>query len=217
MNLVIVSSPHKFESELKIISRLFDCGLETFHLRKPKFSYSTLNKYLKMFPKEHLGKVIIHTHHRLALKYNLKGVHITEKKKKKKFSTAVKMKLLAFFKKNLIITSSFHSANDLLHDKKNYEYVFLSPVFQSISKKNYGTAFSEETLKRVLSKTHHKVIALGGINSQNVPKAKEYGFSGVAVLGALWEEDKDPVKTFVEIRNVCNEKELKISNLSIEI
>ncbi len=217
MNLVVVSSPHKFESELKLIPQLFDLGLETFHLRKPKFSYSTLNRYLKNFPKEHLNKVVVHSHHRLALQYNLKGVHITEKKKRKKVSTAIKLKLLKFFKKNIIVTTSFHSVNDLLLDKKNYEYVFLSPIFQSISKKNYGTAFSEETLKKVLSKTHHKVVALGGINSQNIIKAAELEFSGVAVLGALWEEEKYPVKIFVEIRNLCKEKELKSSKRPVEI
>lgn len=217
MKLVVISSPNKFESELKLIPKLFDLGLETFHLRKPKFSYSSLNKYLKLFPKEYLSRVIIHSHHRLALKYNLKGVHITEKKKKKKIITAVKLKILKFLKKNLVVTSSFHSANDLLLDKKNYEYVFLSPVFQSISKQNYGTAFSEDILKKVLSKTHHKVMALGGINSGNIEKAKELGFSGVAVLGALWEEEKDPVETFIEIRNLCKEKELKISKMSIEV
>lgn len=33
-----------------------------------------------------------------------------------------------------------------------------------------------------------KVMALGGINEDTIPLAADYGFGGVAVLGALWAD-----------------------------
>ena len=217
MRLIVISNPSKFESELKIIPRLFDCGLEIFHLRKPKFSYRRMNKYLRKFPKEHLNKVIIHTHHRLALKYKLKGIHITEKQKKKKLFTSLKLRIIKSFFSRLAVTTSFHSISDLLGDEKKYLYVFLSPVFDSISKKNYKSSFNENILKQSLHKSQKEVIALGGIKKENIFKAKDFGFSGVAVLGSVWGEGKDPVKEFKELQYLCSEKNLKVLPLDVEI
>lgn len=217
MRLIVISNSTKFESELKIIPRLFDSGMETFHLRKPKFSARRMNKYLRKFPKEHLNKVVIHTHHRLAIKFKLKGIHITEKQKRKKLITWLKLKILKSLRP-LTVTSSFHSISDLMRDKKSYDYVFLSPLFDSISKKGYRSSFNETILKNSLAKCHHTVIAMGGIKQQNIHIAKEYGFSGVAVLGSIWEEkDKDPIDSFKEVKEACSGKNLKIIPLNFEI
>lgn len=205
MQLVVISSPAKFDSELKIIPKLFDCGLKTFHLRKPKFSFFRMNEYLSLVPKEYLSKIIIHTHHRLALKYKLKGIHITEKQKKKKIITWVKLKLLKTFYPSLVITSSFHNISDALRDKKKYEYVFLSPIFNSISKSEYKSNFTEELLKKLLVQTNHTIYALGGINGKTIPIAKSCGFTGAAVLGSIWGNE-NPVEAFMEIRDICYKK-----------
>ncbi len=217
MRLIVVSSPAKFDSELKILPGLFENGLEAFHLRKPKFSSRRMNKYLNKFPKEYLNRVIIHTHHNLAIKFRLKGIHITEKQKKKKFFMLIKLKILKLLNPNLAVTTTFHSISDLLREKKKYHYVFLSPVFDSISKKNYRSSFNEEILKQTLIKAPQTVIALGGVKTQNIFKAKEFGFSGVAVLGALWAEGVSPIKVFTEIKDACIEKDLKILPLNLEV
>lgn len=217
MRLIVISSPDKFDSELKLIPKFFDCGLEVFHLRKPKFSYRRMNKYLSLFPREYLDKVVIHSHFRLAFKYKLRGVHVSEKRKKKKFLTWLRVKIMKILRPGLAITSSFHSISDLLRDKKNYQYVFLSPVFDSISKKSYRSSFNEGVLKKALADTPHPVIALGGVKAENIYKAKEFGFAGVAVLGSIWGEDKEPVKNFLKIRDICRQKDLKILPLDLEL
>lgn len=215
MRLIVISSPNKFESELKLLPRFFNCGLEVFHLRKPKFSYRRMNKYLSHVPGEYLDRIIIHTHHRLALKYKLRGIHITEKQKKKKLLTWLKLMILKFFRKKLAVTTSFHSVADLLRDKKKYHYVFLSPIFDSISKKNHRGAFSESSLKNGLRNTRHSVIALGGIEPDNISRAREFGFKGIAVLGSIWRENKDPMESFKEMQDACVEK--KTENISMDM
>jgi thiamine-phosphate pyrophosphorylase len=69
------------------------------------------------------------------------------------------------------------------------DYLFLGPIFDSISKENYTSRFPESLLYDLKDKgvINEKIIALGGINKENMHKVKDYGFGGVAILGALWE------------------------------
>jgi thiamine-phosphate pyrophosphorylase len=70
------------------------------------------------------------------------------------------------------------------------DYLFLSPIFDSISKQNYMSRFPESLLYELKEKgvIHEKVIALGGVNKENISKVEDYGFGGAAVLGGLWED-----------------------------
>jgi thiamine-phosphate pyrophosphorylase len=97
----------------------------------------------------------------------------------------------------------FHSLKELEECKEEFDYAFLSPIFDSISKKNYKAAFNEQELNYFLHNNKgKKIIALGGIDEQTIPKAMELGFAGVAVLGALWMSS-DPLKKFIRLQNCC--------------
>tara|TARA_B100000809_G_scaffold266412_1_gene329022 strand:- start:2469 stop:2924 length:456 start_codon:yes stop_codon:yes gene_type:complete len=76
---------------------------------------------------------------------------------------------------------------EILDTKK--EYCFLSPIFDSISKKGYKANFDTETLKAFLKKERQiKVIALGGLTEKNYSKVLELGFDGGAFLGSIWSK-----------------------------
>ena len=67
-------------------------------------------------------------------------------------------------------------------------YSWQAAIFDSISKNNYSSAYSGSQLMQA-SKTgiiDRKVIALGGIQSNNIRHVKELGFGGAAVLGDIW-------------------------------
>ncbi|HXD94336.1 MAG TPA: thiamine phosphate synthase, partial [Bacteroidia bacterium] len=81
--------------------------------------------------------------------------------------------------------------------RRKYEYVFLSPVFDSISKTGYKSNFDLENLKPFLKK-HKNVIALGGVNTKNIELIKQVGFSGAAFIGAVWQ-NKNPAKSYKEL------------------
>ena len=70
------------------------------------------------------------------------------------------------------------------------DYCFLSPIFDSLSKKGYSAAFPAETLRRAGSEgiIDRHVYALGGITPERLPQLQEWGFGGAAMLGYLWEE-----------------------------
>ena len=88
--------------------------------------------------------------------------------------------------------------------KENFEYVFLGPVFRSISKKGYGPKISLNQIFSVLKNDalNHlskkpKVYALGGIRKKKMIRLAEVGFSGVALLGAVWGSS-DPLRALKE-------------------
>ena len=56
---------------------MFEHGLESLHIKKPGFSKKQLKKYIELIPTKHHNKIIIHSHYSLALRYNLKGIHLS--------------------------------------------------------------------------------------------------------------------------------------------
>jgi len=196
--LIVISPPENKTDEINILQSLFNSGLQIFHLRKPDFSKKDIEEYLLRISSEFYPRIVLHNHYELALKYDLKGIHLTEKSKKK----TSKIFLENFSKKS--ISASFHAIDDVLKCRRNYEYVFFSPVFDSISKKEYASRFDNQSISALFDKIKKReknilqVIALGGINLQTINQAKQLGFSGAAMLGGIWEND-NPEKVFKEI------------------
>ena len=174
--IIIISNPNLIINEASIITALFDSGLELFHIRKPLGTIVDIEKLLKNIPKEFHNKIVIHQHYKLTDYYDIKGIHI---KKNNELIT----------KHYNIISTSFHSFKEL-SNKNNYQYVFLSPIFNSISKENYNSRFTLTELKKASNQKiiDNKIIALGGINSDNIGLIKELGFGGAAVLGYIWQK-----------------------------
>ena len=63
------------------------------------------------------------------------------------------------------------------------DYVFLSPVFDSISKQGYRAAFSMETLEQARGIIDEKVFALGGVTLDKITILEQLHFGGIAVYG----------------------------------
>jgi len=101
----------------------------------------------------------------------------------------------------------FHALEELEACRENYDYAFLSPIFDSISKMGYQGKYSMSDLKVALRKMNKRIVALGGIDEDKIETVKEAGFSGIALLGAIWQCDK-PVDKFKLIREKWLKKEL---------
>ena len=108
----------------------------------------------------------------------------------------------------------FHSLEELTAHKGKYEYAFLSPVFDSISKEGYKSKFrhrlhrfsqiKSELIRAISGKA---VIALGGIDEDKIETCRELGFAGVAVLGAIWNSSS-PIEKFKRLKTLCQKKDL---------
>ena len=96
------------------------------------------------------------------------------------------------------LSTSFHALAEISRCRRRYDYVFLSPIFDSISKAGYASQFDLAALQTSLQQLaarpsyYPPVLALGGITSQNTKLVQQMGFAGAAVLGAVWQR-ADPV------------------------
>lgn len=199
MKLIVISNSAMMENEASIITRLFEAGLETFHLRKHKVSTRKTKELISAIPAHFHNRIVIHTHHNLARHYNLKGIHLTKTHKKRKLRTWLILKLIKLKNPNILISTSYDTIGKLFEqpDSYKYDYVFLSPIFESITSKFQG-GYTVHSLRSALSKTSYKVIARGGVDINAIEKANEIGFEGLAFYNSIWKR-KDPIGEFNSI------------------
>lgn len=190
--LIVITPPSSHPDELRALEGMFAAGLQTLHVRKPGMSLNALRAYLAKVPARYHKRIVIHSHYRLLNEFGLKGLHLTEKTRRKKVAAA-------FHRAKHTLSASFHAVSELKKTRRRYDYVFLSPVFDSISKTGYRSAFSAKEL-HMLSRLHKKVIALGGTTPGTLPRLRELKFSGAAALGFVWES-KDPFKAYLLLRS----------------
>ncbi len=83
---------------------------------------------------------------------------------------------------------SCHSLAEVMERKRGMDFVTLSPIFDSISKQGYMSAFTEEEIREAVSQgiIDSQVYALGGVTFEALPKVKEMGFGGAMILGDAW-------------------------------
>ena len=178
MKLILITPPTYFVEEDKIITALFEEGLDILHLRKPNTAPIYAERLLTLIPEQYHKRIVVHGHFYLKDEYRLKGLHLNSRNPE----------LPEHYKGH--VSRSCHSLEEVKEHKRNCDYVLLSPVFDSISKKDYHANYTSEELRKahkagIIDK---KVIALGGIDADNIRQVKDYGFGGAAILGAIWDK-----------------------------
>ncbi len=190
MKLILITPPKFFIEEDKILTALFEEGLDVLHLRKPETSPLFSERLLTLIPTQYHKRIVTHDHFYLKEEFNLMGIHLNSRNPNIPLN----------YKGH--VSCSCHSLEEVKQKKGYFNYVFMSPIFDSISKKEYLSNFSAEDLKNA-SKSgliDKKVIALGGINTENIHTLKKYGFGGVAVLGDIWDRyDEHDTINYTEI------------------
>lgn len=189
MELIVVSSPRKKDDEVASTVRMFEAGLQRFHLRKPGTSKKYVKEFIEGIPKKYHNRIVIHTHHPFAKKYQLGGIHFSKKHRKSPLKLRFKIACLRLFRPKLVITRSCHKLGDILDEKILYDYVFLSPIFDSISVNRLSGGFSHRGLTSGLEASKQHVVAMGGIEPDRLQSLAELGFEGGAVLGYIWRAD----------------------------
>lgn len=205
MKLIILSCAHLLEKEHVIINSLLEAGVLCLHLRKPFSKAELLERIIRRIHPAYLRRIVLHQHHQLAFKFGLGGVHFSEAERismQDSHRAAVVQKVKA---NHMTMSTSVHSKEALAQIHKQFDYVFFSPVFNSISKPGYGPA-TDMSIRNIQIKA--KVIGLGGVNAGNISKLKQMGYDGAAVLGAVWQEPEKAVEHFIKIQQTCQNNAL---------
>ncbi len=191
MKLIVITLPNFFPGEAEAITTLFRYGLEILHLRKPEANLTEIVKLLDQIPEEYHSRIVIHEHFQLVNQYNLKGIHLNRRNPNPPQD----------YKGN--ISCSCHTLNEVQLRKPTCNYVFLSPIYDSISKTGYSSAFTiceiQKAQQQGIIDSH--VMALGGINASRLNEVKQLGFGGAALLGDVWNHlGADFVPHFLRLR-----------------
>lgn len=209
MKLVVITQSQTSDNEIASIIQMFEAGLETLHVRKNRLSTKELDDYLKQIPAHFHNRIIIHSHHRLALKYDLKGFHFTSTHLKKKLHLWWNTKMIYLRKPHLIKSISYKRISDLYVEQKvKTDYCFLGTMFHNVSGELYS-GFYPETVRAAIEKSGRKIIARGGVNEKSIESAYELGFYGVALYGHLWKSTS-PYTKYLDFIRYCKEKNIPI-------
>ena len=178
MKLIVVTAPTFFVEEDKIITALFEEGLDILHLRKPETPAMYSERLLTLIPQKYHKRIITHEHFYLQEEFSLMGIHLNTRNPKEPHDYSGH------------ISCTCHSLDEVRNKKHFYDYLFLSPIYNCITKTGVTSGFTAEELRQAEKSKiiDSKVMALGGITSDNILEIKDYGFGGAVIMGDLWNK-----------------------------
>lgn len=189
--MIVLSNPVAVQNEMDIIHGLFEAGMELFHIRKPDMPQSELTHYISQIDPQYHSKIVLHQYFEIARGFNIHRLHFTERARIDFENIRVSFPIDV----NWIFSASTHSIEDFNALSRMFQYAFLSPVFESISKPGYKPDFDMTTILRKRENFQTRLVGLGGINSSNCAQLYKAGFDDAAMLGSIWNAGR-PIEEF---------------------
>ena len=188
---ILITLPRILKNEAETLAALCGAGVSVIHIRKPEASEPEIEELLKTLQAlgADMSRLTIHYNEPLARKYGLGGVHLRIEE------------LLAGAGEGLRRSCSAHGWTEAERAATDADYVFLSPLFDSISKPGYHSAIDPAEAAERLRRRKGRIVALGGIRPANIARVRRIGFDGAAVLGAAWSADEKAVNTERTLKN----------------
>lgn len=171
--VIIYTLPNFIKEEAGVINDLCDSGLVDYiHVRKPEADVGQVRELLKQLGADSLRRVKLHDCFELTKEFDVCGVHLNSRCNEPPSSCKS-------------VSASIHSLEELAI-ADDYDYITLSPIYDSISKVGYTSSFNLDTLyHQIYGKP---VIALGGVSPARFRELKVIGFAGAAMLGYVWSK-----------------------------
>lgn len=176
---VIITKPTFFGGEAERIACLLRQGnVDLLHIRKPQATKEEVERLINEIPHDCWDRLVLHDHHSLAVKYGLYGVHLNSRNLQPPAGWTGS------------VSKSCHSMTEVEEWKDRCNYVSLSPIYDSISKIGYHSAFSREEIlvAKAQGVIDNKVFALGGVTFNRLKAVEDMGFGGAMILGDAWKD-----------------------------
>ena len=198
MKLVVMTRSTFFVEEDKILTALFEEGLERLHLYKPCSEPMYSERLLTLLPDECYKKIVVHDHFYLREEYGLGGIHLNCADAAQPYGYRGH------------VSRTCHSIDELREAKKHSGYVFLKTVFDSFSNPADTQTLTLDALKAASRQglIDRKVYAMGGMTLDRVKTMRDLGFGGIVVCGDLWnrfnihqgQDYKDLIAHYVKLQ-----------------
>lgn len=160
-------------------------GATFIQLREKKLEYGTFleeAKEIRKLCKEYQVPFVINDNVEIAKEINADGVHVGQDDMESR-------KVREILGEDKIIGVSAHNVEEaLLAQKNGADYLGVGAVFNTTSKSDV-TTLNHEVLKEICEAVSIPVIAIGGINEENVSKLAGSGICGVAVISAIFAKE----------------------------
>lgn len=131
----------------------------------------------------------------IAMKSDADGVHIGQDD----MSVAEARKIIG---KDKILGVSAGTVQEAIQaEKLGADYLGVGAIFSTDTKKDAGDV-TFETLKNICESVNIPVVAIGGINKDNISSLKGSGIDGVSVISAILAQ-KNIAKATCELKDIC--------------
>ncbi|MCR5270663.1 MAG: thiamine phosphate synthase [Prevotella sp.] len=176
--IIVITRPDFFEGEAERITELLRSGrADLMHIRKPQASREEVMRLLISLPGDIYDRLVLHDQHQLAVECHLHGIHLNHRNPQPPAGWTG------------AVSISCHSFQELAEcHRQSFAYMSLSPIFDSISKQGYRSAFTPEQIAEAAAKglIDERVMALGGVTFDRVEEVMKMGFGGAMILGDAW-------------------------------
>ena len=103
-----------------------------------------------------------------------------------------------------IIGLTVHNTDEAMEaEKKGADYVGLSPIFDTATKKDAGDGIGPEKIREIKNAISIPVVAIGGINKENCESVIQNGADSLVAISAVICSDdvKSEIESFIDIIN----------------
>lgn len=182
MKLILITSPTPLPGEAEAIQACLQAGVSYIHLRKPDAAEEEVEALVRGIDPACHDRLIVHDHFALQTRLHLGGIHLNGRHPQP--PTGYRG----------MLTRACHSLAEVAEARGRFDYVLMSPLFDSISKQGYRSAYTPEALQQARREglINEQVVALGGISLGNLPQVRQWGFGGAALLGDVWGRYHSP-------------------------
>lgn len=165
-----------------LLQHAVDAGLPAIQLRErdlPTRALLQLAREIRSITAPRAVPLIINDRVDLMLALDLSGVHL----RANSLPIPAVRRLIGHDRLIGVSTHSLAEVRDANRD--GADYVVFGPIFDTPSKRPFGSPFGLEMLAEVCRVSDVPVFAIGGITSASVTDVRRAGAHGVAVIGAI--------------------------------
>jgi thiamine monophosphate synthase len=199
--IAVLTLPGSFAGEAECLGELLEAGVERLHLRKPGMEAVDLERLVERLAPRWAERLVLHGNTGLALRYGIGQVHgsveLVDGRGHSGGGPFVG-KLLPVAAGGPAISTSVHNWEEFGALPAGLAYAFISPLFDSISKKGYRA--NAGLLELPLEGLPCRPMGLGGVWAENIGELVRRGWKRAAVLGWIWEEPGKAVWRYEQLK-----------------
>ncbi len=201
---LVTDSKLSKKGTLSDVENALKAGCKIIQYREKNKSTKEMIKEAKKIKKKCEGKAIFLVNDRVdvALAVDSDGIHIGQDD----IPFEIARRILGNEK---IIGLTVHNLEEAVKAEKiGADYIGLSPIFETDTKNDAGTACGIEMIKKVRKSVNLPIVAIGGINKENVNEVIKTGADSVVAISAVLCSD-DVYKEVSDFIRIIKENKSK--------